>query len=54
MKQCCNDDCINAKGCEQKAKERWSKQPSLFAMVITNPMVIFGVGFFLGFVFGII
>lgn len=54
MKQCCNDSCIDAKNCEQKARERWPHEPSLFVMVVSNPMVIFGLGFFLGFVFGII
>ncbi len=54
MKHCCNDECINSRDCEERAKRRWSKQPSLFVMFITNPLVIFGIGFLLGFVFGVI
>lgn len=54
MKHCCNNECINAKDCEQKAIERWPKQPSLFVMVVTNPMVIFSLGLFVGFLFGIL
>lgn len=54
MKQCCNDICVNARGCEERAKERWPKEPSLFVMIITNPMIILGIGFVLGFWFGIL
>lgn len=54
MKQCCNDDCINAKGCEQKAKERWSREPSLFVMVFSNLLFIASVVIFLGIIFEVL
>lgn len=54
MKQCCNDSCIDAKNCEQKARERWPRGPSLFVMVVSNPMFIFAVGFALGVLFGVL
>jgi len=54
IRHCCSGTCINSKDCEEKAIERWSKHPSLFVMIISNPMVIFGIGFFLGFLFGVI
>jgi len=52
MRQCCNDECIDSKNCELKARERWPEPPSLLVMFITNPMVIFSVGFLLGLLFG--
>ena len=53
MKQCCSGECIGAKYCEEKAKAAWDHK-SLFILIITNPMVIFGLGFLCGILFGLL
>jgi hypothetical protein len=53
-KHCCNNECINAKDCELKARERWSNRPPLFLEILLNPVFAFGLGFACGVMFGVL